>query len=102
MPPGEVGEVVIRGPGVMDGYLANDAANAEAFAGEWFRTGDQGRFDDGYLVLTGRLKEIIIRGGENISPLEVEAVLKAHPARARGRQLRDPGRRSTGSSSARP
>ena len=62
----------------MDGYLANDAANAEAFAGEWFRTGDQGRFDDGYLVLTGRLKEIIIRGGENISPLEVEAVLKAH------------------------
>ncbi len=79
VPPGEVGEVVIRGEGVMDGYLANDAANAEAFAGEWFRTGDQGRFDDGYLVLTGRLKEIIIRGGENISPLEVEAVLKAHP-----------------------
>jgi acyl-CoA synthetase (AMP-forming)/AMP-acid ligase II len=78
--PGGVGEVVIRGPGVMDGYLANDAANAEAFRNGWFRTGDQGRLDEGYLTLTGRLKEIIIRGGENISPLEVEAALKLHPA----------------------
>jgi acyl-CoA synthetase (AMP-forming)/AMP-acid ligase II len=77
---GAPGEVVIRGPGVMDGYLANDQANAEAFTDGWFRTGDQGRFDDGYLVLVGRLKEIIIRGGENISPLEVEAVLLRHPA----------------------
>jgi len=76
----EEGEVVIRGPGVMDGYLANDEANAEAFVDGWFRTGDKGRFDDGYLVLVGRLKEIIIRGGENISPLEVEAVLLQHPA----------------------
>jgi acyl-CoA synthetase (AMP-forming)/AMP-acid ligase II len=74
------GEVVIRGPGVMDGYLANDEANAEAFVDGWFRTGDKGRFDDGYLVLVGRLKEIIIRGGENISPLEVEAVLLQHPS----------------------
>jgi acyl-CoA synthetase (AMP-forming)/AMP-acid ligase II len=73
------GEVVIRGPGVMDGYLANDEANADAFVDGWFRTGDKGRFDDGYLVLVGRLKEIIIRGGENISPLEVEAVLLRHP-----------------------
>ncbi len=80
VPDGSVGEVVIRGPGVMDGYLANDAANAEAFHGEWFRTGDLGRFEDGYLLLTGRIKEIIIRGGENISPHEVEAALKAHPA----------------------
>jgi acyl-CoA synthetase (AMP-forming)/AMP-acid ligase II len=80
LPKGGVGEVVIRGPGVMDGYLASDAANAEAFYGEWFRTGDQGRFEDGYLLLTGRIKEIIIRGGENISPHEVEAVLKTHPA----------------------
>jgi acyl-CoA synthetase (AMP-forming)/AMP-acid ligase II len=80
LPPGTPGEVVIRGPGVMSGYLANEQANAEAFHGEWFRTGDQGRLDDGYLTLTGRLKEIIIRGGENISPLEVEAVLARHPA----------------------
>ena len=80
VPEGEVGEVVIRGPGVTSGYLANERANAESFRDGWFRTGDQGRFEDGYLVLTGRIKEIIIRGGENISPLEIEAVLKAHPA----------------------
>ncbi|MEI7761427.1 MAG: AMP-binding protein [Thermoleophilia bacterium] len=80
VPEGDVGEVVIRGPGVMAGYLANDAANAEAFHGAWFRTGDQGRFEDGYLTLTGRIKEIIIRGGENISPYEVEAVLLLHDA----------------------
>jgi acyl-CoA synthetase (AMP-forming)/AMP-acid ligase II len=77
---GDVGEVVIRGPGVMSGYLANEQANAESFHGDWFRTGDQGRFADRYLTLTGRIKEIIIRGGENISPLEVEAVLLLHPA----------------------
>ena len=80
VPAGAVGEVVIRGPGVTSGYLANDKANAESFRNGWFRTGDQGRFDDGYLLLTGRIKEIIIRGGENISPHEVEAVLTAHPA----------------------
>ena len=80
VPDGDVGEVVIRGPGVTAGYLANEKANAESFRGGWFRTGDQGRFEDGYLVLTGRIKEIIIRGGENISPLEIEAVLKTHPA----------------------
>jgi acyl-CoA synthetase (AMP-forming)/AMP-acid ligase II len=77
---GESGEVVIRGPGVMSGYLANERANAESFLGEWFRTGDQGRFAGRYLMLTGRIKEIIIRGGENISPLEVEAVLLLHEA----------------------
>ncbi len=77
---GQPGEVVIRGPGVTSGYLANDEANAEAFRDGWFRTGDQGRFDNGYLTLVGRLKEIIIRGGENISPLEVEGALVAHPA----------------------
>ena len=77
---GAAGEVVIRGPGVMSGYLANDEANAEAFRDGWFRTGDQGRFDGGYLMLVGRIKEIIIRGGENISPLEVEAALLLHPA----------------------
>ena len=79
-PTSRHGEVVIRGPGVMYGYLANDEANAAAFFDGWFRTGDQGRLDDGYLRLVGRLKEIIIRGGENISPLEVEDVLLRHPA----------------------
>lgn len=78
---GEQSEVQIRGPGVMHGYLSNPEANAEAFSDGWFRTGDRGRFDDaGYLVLEGRLKEMILRGGENISPYEIEDVLKAHPA----------------------
>ena len=77
---GFAGEVVIRGPGVMGGYLANEQANAESFRDGWFRTGDQGRFDDGYLTLVGRIKEFILRGGENVSPLEVEAVLLLHPA----------------------
>ena len=76
---GQVGEVVIRGPGVMSGYVANPAATAEAFYGDWFRTGDLGVLRDGYLYLEGRIKEMIIRGGENISPLEIEQVLLAHP-----------------------
>ena len=81
MPSGGPGEVVIRGPNVMGGYRDNEAANAEAFVDGWFRTGDQGIIgDDGYLRLTGRLKELINRGGEKISPLEVDAVLSAHPA----------------------
>jgi len=77
----ERGEVAIRGPGVTPGYVANPAANDEAFFGDgWFRTGDRGRLDaDGFLVLEGRLRELIIRGGENISPFEVEAALSAHP-----------------------
>ena len=77
--PGATGEVAIRGAGLTPGYLNNDQANAESFFGGWFRTGDQGRVDDGYLRLHGRLKEMIIRGGENISPYEIEAVLLAHP-----------------------
>jgi acyl-CoA synthetase (AMP-forming)/AMP-acid ligase II len=78
---GEVGEVVIRGPSIMGGYLDNPTANAEAFADGWFRTGDQGVIDsDGYLTITGRLKEIINRGGEKISPREVDEVLLDHPA----------------------
>ncbi len=77
---GGLGEVVIRGPGVMAGYLENEEANAEAFMDGWFRTGDRGRLEDGYLFLDGRIKELIIRGGENISPLEVEAALLLHPA----------------------
>ncbi len=78
--PGTTGEVVVRGPSVTPGYLNNPEANAEAFFDGWFRTGDIGTFDDGYLRLEGRLKEMILRGGENISPLEVEQVLLAHPA----------------------
>ncbi len=82
---GAVGEVVISGPNVTPGYEGNPDANAKNFfeAGgkRWFRTGDQGTFDaDGYLTLTGRLKEIINRGGEKVSPLEVDGVLSAHPA----------------------
>lgn len=90
---GAAGEVVIRGPGVMAGYAGSQAATAaggsggssplastEAFYGDWFRTGDLGVLRDGYLYLEGRLKEMILRGGENISPAEVEQVLLAHPA----------------------
>ncbi|HLZ66135.1 MAG TPA: acyl--CoA ligase [Aliidongia sp.] len=81
LPSGELGEIVIRGPNVTDGYEANPEANAKAFTAGWFRTGDQGYLDeDGYLRLTGRLKELINRGGEKISPLEVDTVLMDHPA----------------------
>jgi acyl-CoA synthetase (AMP-forming)/AMP-acid ligase II len=79
-----VGEVVISGPNVTPGYEGNPEANAKSFFvaedRRWFRTGDQGALDaEGYLTLTGRLKEIINRGGEKISPLEVDGVLMDHP-----------------------
>ena len=79
------GEVVISGPNVTPGYESNKEANEKSFfqaeGKRWFRTGDQGAFDDdGYLNLTGRLKEIINRGGEKVSPLEVDGVLMDHPA----------------------
>jgi acyl-CoA synthetase (AMP-forming)/AMP-acid ligase II len=75
------GEVAIRGLNVTRGYENNPAANARAFSNGWFRTGDQGILDEqGYLRLTGRLKELINRGGEKISPLEVDEVLMDHPA----------------------
>jgi acyl-CoA synthetase (AMP-forming)/AMP-acid ligase II len=81
LPPGAVGEVVIRGDNVFDGYEANPKANAESFVDGWFRTGDQGTMDEaGYLRLTGRLKEIINRGGEKISPREIDDILMDHPA----------------------
>ena len=81
LPPGQNGEVVIRGPNVMAGYEGNPEANAKAFTRGWFRTGDQGVVEqDGYLRLTGRLKELINRGGEKFSPLEVDQVLMEHPA----------------------
>ena len=77
---GSPGEVVIRGPGVMSGYVNDPAATADAFFGSWFRTGDLGVIRGGYLYLAGRLKEMIIRGGENIAPAEIEQVLLSHPA----------------------
>ncbi len=81
LPAGQQGEVSIRGPNVMRGYHHNPEANAKAFSNGYFRTGDQGFLDAaGYLTLTGRIKELINRGGEKISPLEVDAVLLEHPA----------------------
>lgn len=78
---GEPGEVAVRGPTVMAGYETDPEANAQSFCGGWFRTGDMGYFDDtGYLLLTGRIREVINRGGEKISPAEIDAVLESHPA----------------------
>jgi acyl-CoA synthetase (AMP-forming)/AMP-acid ligase II len=75
------GEVAIQGANVFRGYDNNPEANARAFVGGWFRTGDEGWLDeDCYLHLTGRIKDIIIRGGENIAPHEVDEVLLKHPA----------------------
>jgi acyl-CoA synthetase (AMP-forming)/AMP-acid ligase II len=78
---GHIGEVVIRGPNVTKGYENNPQANEQAFAHGWFHTGDQGMMDEeGFLRITGRLKEIINRGGEKISPVEVDEVLMTYPA----------------------
>lgn len=79
--PGRVGEVAVRGPGVIDGYRDAPEADATSFRDGWFRTGDSGRLsDDGYLTLEGRIKELINRAGEKISPHEVEEALLSHPA----------------------
>ncbi len=78
---GEVGEIVTRGPAVMTGYWGNEAATAEALRGGWMHTGDAGYRDaDGYLYVTDRIKDMIITGGENVYPREVEDVLYAHDA----------------------
>jgi acyl-CoA synthetase (AMP-forming)/AMP-acid ligase II len=78
---GQQGEVVIKGPNVITGYENNPDANAKSFTDGWFRTGDQGFLDaDGYLHLVARIKELINRGGEKISPREIDEVLLAHPA----------------------
>jgi thioesterase domain-containing protein len=81
LPPGQKGEIVIRGANVTQGYENDPTANQSAFTNGWFRTGDQGFLDaDGYLFITGRLNEIINRGGEKIAPREVDDVLMNHPA----------------------
>jgi len=81
LPRGATGEIVIRGPNVTAGYENNPKANEEGYTLGWFRTGDQGVMDaDGYISITGRLKEIINRGGEKISPREVDEILMDHPA----------------------
>ena len=79
--PGEIGEILARGPSVTIGYFNNPVMNAELFTPDaWFRTGDLGRLDDrGYLVIVGRRKEMIIRGGANVYPREIEEVLFRHP-----------------------
>jgi oxalate---CoA ligase len=80
LPGGAVGEVCVRGPGVVDSYRANPEATAASFRDGWFRTGDSGSLSpDGYLSLAGRIKELINRGGEKISPHEVEDALLGHP-----------------------
>jgi len=81
LPRGETGEIVIRGANVTAGYESNPKADEEAFVNGWFRTGDQGVMDaDGYISITGRLKEIINRGGEKVSPREVDEIIMDHPA----------------------
>ena len=78
---GELGEIVVQGPCVTPGYVDDSAANQNAFANGWFRTGDLGCIDkDGFLTIVGRLKELINRGGEKIAPAEVDAALLRHPA----------------------
>jgi len=77
---GTTGEVVVRGPMVFEGYFDDPQATSRAFVDGWFRTGDLGRFDeDGFLFLVGRIKDVINRGGEKISPVELDAVIEAIP-----------------------
>ncbi|WP_299675820.1 AMP-binding protein [uncultured Roseobacter sp.] len=79
-PPLQEGEIAVRGPNVMLEYLRNPEATRQSFAGDWLRTGDLGHIDaDGYVFVTGRLKELIIKGGENIAPREIDEVLYSQP-----------------------
>jgi long-chain acyl-CoA synthetase len=81
LPPGEVGEIVIRGHNVMKGYWRKPDATAEAMRGGWFHTGDMARVDgEGYFFIVDRKKDMIIRGGYNVYPREIEEVLYEHPA----------------------
>ena len=80
LPAREIGEIVVKGPGVMNSYEGNSEPNEQAFHGDWFRTGDLGYFDDdGYLFLSGRIKELINRGGFKVSPSAVDAAVMQHP-----------------------
>ncbi|KAI4095753.1 MAG: hypothetical protein LQ344_001470 [Seirophora lacunosa] len=83
LPPGTEGEICIRGPSLTPGYISNPAANASSFTrggGHFFRTGDFGKVDEkGYLTLTGRIKEFINKGGEKVSPVELDNLLATHP-----------------------
>lgn len=79
--PNKVGEILVSGDSVFSGYMNNHALNDGLFVGKWFRTGDTGLIDeDGYLFLKGRVKEIINRGGEKISPMEIDRIIESHPA----------------------
>jgi long-chain acyl-CoA synthetase len=81
VPTGELGEIVIRGHNVMKGYYKRPEATAEAIRSGWFHTGDLARVDeDGYFFIVDRVKDMIIRGGFNVYPREIEEVLYAHPA----------------------
>ena len=82
VPDGSTGEIAIRGPNVMQGYFHNEQATKDAFTPDgWLRTGDLGHRDaDGFFFVTGRIKELIIKGGENISPREIDEALLQHPA----------------------
>jgi acyl-CoA synthetase (AMP-forming)/AMP-acid ligase II len=80
VPFGEEGELIVRGPNLMQGYLGKPAETEAALRDGWYRTGDLARSDvNGFLTITGRLKELIIRGGQNIAPAEVEDAVLAHP-----------------------
>src|SRR5260370_39714389 len=96
---GEDGEIQVLGPGVMKGYYNRPEEDAVSFTADgWFRTGDMGKLDaEGYLSITGRLKELIIRGGEKVMPREVEEVLSRCPGVLEGAVIGQPdGDRSEG------